>query len=90
MRDRWDRPAHGTVSMGVPPPASSTATGAPVNFEPGPIEAVHDRLRAVLATNRNLRRALDDEHAGPGEIAAAWTTADETILQAVTGQITEL
>ena len=57
---------------------------------PGPIEAVHDRLRAVLATNRNLRRALADEHAGPGEIAAAWTTADETILQAVTGEITDL
>lgn len=80
----------GTVSMGVPPPATSTATGAPVNFEPGPSATVTDRLRAVLATNRNLRRQLADEHAGPGDVAAAWTVADETILQAVTGQITEL
>ena len=90
MRDRWDRPARGTVSMGAPPPATSTATGAPVNFEPGPSATVHDRLRAVLATNRNLRRQLADQHAGPGEIAAAWTTADETILQAVTGEIAGL
>ena len=45
MRDRWDRPARGTVSMGVPPPATSTATGAPVDFEHdmrGLVERIHD------------------------------------------------
>lgn len=57
---------------------------------PGPIEAVHDRLRAVLSVNANVRRDLQEKTEPAAAWASAWEVADETVMQALADESFQL